>query len=174
MKFPLARLCVLSSLRLDHLRMGEPQPQASSPGRFIQGALQLLVHEPHLPLQRGLAAATGLLAVVVLVHLLIGVRTPRAEFPETRVVKGALTMKLAEEETVLGPLRERLAAEVLLLEDADLRKLETARRTLEGTMHAGMMNSPRSVRSQLAQLATKRALSRAQRTGMDQGATACS
>ena len=26
---------MLSSLRLDHLRMGEPQPQASSPGRFI-------------------------------------------------------------------------------------------------------------------------------------------
>jgi len=51
-----------------------------------------------------------------------------------RVVKGALTMKLAEEEAVLGPLRERLAAEVLLLEDADLRKLEKARRTLEGTM----------------------------------------
>lgn len=51
-----------------------------------------------------------------------------------RVVKGALTMKLAEEEAVLGPVRERLAAEVLLLEDADLRKLEKARRTLEGTM----------------------------------------
>jgi hypothetical protein len=51
-----------------------------------------------------------------------------------RVVKGALGMKLAEEEAVLGPLGERLAAEVLLLEDADLRKLEKARRTLEGTM----------------------------------------
>jgi hypothetical protein len=51
-----------------------------------------------------------------------------------KVVKGALTMKLAEEEAALGPVRERLAAEVLLLEDADLRKLERARRTLEGTM----------------------------------------
>jgi hypothetical protein len=51
-----------------------------------------------------------------------------------KVVKGALTMKLAEEEAALGPVRERLAAEVLLLEDADLRKLEKARRTLEGTM----------------------------------------
>ncbi|WP_426754759.1 hypothetical protein [Myxococcus sp. Y35] len=51
-----------------------------------------------------------------------------------RVVKSALSMKLAEEEAVLGPLRERLAAEVLLLEDADLRKLEKARRMLEGTM----------------------------------------
>lgn len=51
-----------------------------------------------------------------------------------RVVKGALSAKLAEEEAVLGPVRERLAAEVLLLEDADLRKLEKARRTLETTM----------------------------------------
>ena len=51
-----------------------------------------------------------------------------------RVVKGALGLKLAEEEAVLGLLRERLAAEVLLLEDVDLRKLEKARRTLEGTM----------------------------------------
>jgi hypothetical protein len=51
-----------------------------------------------------------------------------------RVVKGALSMKLAEEEAALGPVRERLAAEVLLLEDADLRKLEKARRILEGTM----------------------------------------
>jgi hypothetical protein len=51
-----------------------------------------------------------------------------------RVVKGALGMKLAEEDAALGPLRERLAAEVLLLEDVDLRKLEKARRTLEGTM----------------------------------------
>ncbi|NRD57699.1 hypothetical protein [Corallococcus exiguus] len=51
-----------------------------------------------------------------------------------RVVKGALGMKLAEDEAVLGPLREQLVAEVLLLEDVDLRKLEKARRTLEGTM----------------------------------------
>jgi len=51
-----------------------------------------------------------------------------------RVVKGALSMKLEEEEAVLGPLRERLAAEVLLLEDADLKKLERHRRTLETTM----------------------------------------
>ncbi|WPB74589.1 hypothetical protein KYC5002_36965 [Archangium violaceum] len=51
-----------------------------------------------------------------------------------RVVKGALSMKLAEEEAILGPLRERLAAEVLLLEDADLKKLERHRRTLETTM----------------------------------------
>ncbi|HEX8823275.1 MAG TPA: hypothetical protein VF794_25320 [Archangium sp.] len=43
-------------------------------------------------------------------------------------------MKQAEEEAVLGPLRERLAAEVLLLEDADLKKLERHRRTLETTM----------------------------------------
>ncbi|WP_240360903.1 hypothetical protein [Pyxidicoccus caerfyrddinensis] len=51
-----------------------------------------------------------------------------------RVVKGALTMKLGEEEARLGPLRERLAAEVLLLEDVDLRKLEKARRLLENSM----------------------------------------
>ncbi|NNB89471.1 hypothetical protein [Corallococcus exiguus] len=51
-----------------------------------------------------------------------------------KVVEGALTMKLAEEESALGPLRERLAAEVLLLGDEELRKLEKARRTLEGTM----------------------------------------
>ena len=50
------------------------------------------------------------------------------------VVKGALAVKLAEEEAILGPLSERLAAEVLLLEDVDLRKLEKARRTLEDTM----------------------------------------
>jgi DNA replication protein DnaC len=51
-----------------------------------------------------------------------------------QVVKGALSMKLAEEEAALGPVRERLAAEVLLLEDADLKKLERHRRTLETTM----------------------------------------
>jgi hypothetical protein len=50
------------------------------------------------------------------------------------VVKGALAVKLAEEEAALGPVRERLAAEVLLLEDADLKKLERHRRTLETTM----------------------------------------
>jgi hypothetical protein len=51
-----------------------------------------------------------------------------------KVVKGALSMKLAEEEAAFGPVRERLAAEVLLLEDEDLRKLERTRRTLESTM----------------------------------------
>jgi hypothetical protein len=51
-----------------------------------------------------------------------------------KVVKGALTLKLAEEDVALGPVRERLAAEVLLLEDADLKKLERHRRTLETTM----------------------------------------
>jgi len=51
-----------------------------------------------------------------------------------RVVRSTLIMKQAEEEAVLGPLRERLAAEVLLLEDGDLKKLERHRRTLETTM----------------------------------------
>jgi len=51
-----------------------------------------------------------------------------------KVVKGALAVKLAEEAAALGPVRERLAAEVLLLEDADLKKLERHRRTLETTM----------------------------------------
>ncbi|AKJ01866.1 hypothetical protein ATI61_103581 [Archangium gephyra] len=51
-----------------------------------------------------------------------------------KVVKSALALKLAEEEAALGPVRERLAAEVLLLEDADLKKLERHRRTLETTM----------------------------------------
>ncbi len=51
-----------------------------------------------------------------------------------KVVKSALALKLAEEEAALGPVRERLTAEVLLLEDADLKKLERHRRTLETTM----------------------------------------
>jgi len=51
-----------------------------------------------------------------------------------KMVKGALSMKMAEEEAALEPVRERLAAEVLLLEDADLKKLERHRRTLETTM----------------------------------------
>ncbi len=49
-------------------------------------------------------------------------------------VKGALSAKLAEDEGALAPVRERLAAEVLLLEDADLRKLERHRKLLETAM----------------------------------------
>jgi hypothetical protein len=51
-----------------------------------------------------------------------------------KLTRGALTAKLAEEEAALGPVRERLAAEVLLLEDADLKKLERHRRLLENSM----------------------------------------
>ncbi|WP_426730740.1 hypothetical protein [Myxococcus faecalis] len=51
-----------------------------------------------------------------------------------KVVRGALTEKQAREEAGLGPVRERLAAEVLLLEDADLKKLEKYRRTLEASL----------------------------------------
>ena len=51
-----------------------------------------------------------------------------------KLARGALTAKLAQEEAVLAPVRERLAAEVLLLEDKDLRKLERHRRLLESSM----------------------------------------
>ncbi|XXF81219.1 hypothetical protein P2318_16095 [Myxococcaceae bacterium GXIMD 01537] len=51
-----------------------------------------------------------------------------------KMVRGALREKLAREEAALQPLRERLAAEVLLLEDADLKKLERHRRLLENSM----------------------------------------
>lgn len=51
-----------------------------------------------------------------------------------KVLKGALSAKLAEDEGTLAPVRERLAAEVLLLEDADLRKLERHRKLLETAM----------------------------------------
>ena len=51
-----------------------------------------------------------------------------------KVLKGALSAKLAEDEGSLAPVRERLAAEVLLLDDADLRKLERHRKLLETAM----------------------------------------
>ncbi|MCK8499646.1 hypothetical protein [Myxococcus fulvus] len=51
-----------------------------------------------------------------------------------KVVRGALSEKQAREEARLEPVRERLAAEVLLLEDADLKKLEKYRRTLEASL----------------------------------------
>lgn len=51
-----------------------------------------------------------------------------------KLARGALTAKLAQEEAALEPVRERLAAAVLLLEDADLRKLERHRRLLESSM----------------------------------------
>ncbi|AFE05830.1 hypothetical protein COCOR_04429 [Corallococcus coralloides DSM 2259] len=51
-----------------------------------------------------------------------------------KMVRGALREKLACEEAALQPLRERLAAEVLLLEDADLKKMERHRRLLENSM----------------------------------------
>ncbi|MFY0528732.1 hypothetical protein ACN28I_38065 [Archangium gephyra] len=51
-----------------------------------------------------------------------------------KVLKGALSVKLAEDEGALAPVRERLAAEVLLLDDADLRKLERHRKLLETAM----------------------------------------
>jgi len=51
-----------------------------------------------------------------------------------KVLKGALSAKLAEDEGALEPVRERLAAEVLLLDDADLRKLERHRKLLETAM----------------------------------------
>jgi Sec-independent protein translocase protein TatA len=52
----------------------------------------------------------------------------------TKVLKAALSTKVAEDESALGPVRERLAAEVLLLEDADLKKLERHRKLLESSM----------------------------------------
>ncbi len=51
-----------------------------------------------------------------------------------KLARGALTAKLTQEEAALEPVRERLAAEVLLLEDKDLRRLERHRRLLESSM----------------------------------------
>ncbi|NTX08009.1 hypothetical protein [Myxococcus sp. CA040A] len=51
-----------------------------------------------------------------------------------KLARGALAAKLAQEEAALVPVRERLAAEVLLLEDADLKKLERHRKLLESSM----------------------------------------
>ncbi len=51
-----------------------------------------------------------------------------------KLARGALTAKLDQEEAALGPVRERIAAEVLLLEDHDTRKLERHRRLLESSM----------------------------------------
>lgn len=51
-----------------------------------------------------------------------------------KVARGALTAKLSQDEAALEPVRERLAAAVLLLDDTDLRKLERNRRLLESSM----------------------------------------
>jgi hypothetical protein len=60
--------------------------------------------------------------------------TYRALGDAAKVLKGALSAKLAEDEGALAPVRERLAAEVLLLDDVDLRKLERHRKLLETAM----------------------------------------
>jgi hypothetical protein len=51
-----------------------------------------------------------------------------------KVARGALAAKLDQEQAALGLVRERLAAEVLLLEDGDLKKLERHRKLLESSM----------------------------------------
>jgi hypothetical protein len=51
-----------------------------------------------------------------------------------KLARGALAAKFAQNEAALTPVRERLVAEVLLLEDADLKKLERHRRLLESSM----------------------------------------
>jgi hypothetical protein len=67
----------------------------------------------------------------------------------TKLARGTLSAKLAHEEEVLEPVRERLAAEVLLLEDADLKKLERHRRLLETSMQR-QLDLLGQVRSQVA------------------------
>jgi len=66
-----------------------------------------------------------------------------------KLARGALGVKLAQEEEALEPVRERLAAEVLLLEDADLKKLERHRRLLENSMQR-QLDLLGQVRSQVA------------------------
>ncbi|HZH18373.1 MAG TPA: hypothetical protein VE057_28735 [Archangium sp.] len=51
-----------------------------------------------------------------------------------KVARGALSAKFAQEEAALEPVREQLAAAVLLFEDKDLKKLERHRRLLESSM----------------------------------------
>ena len=51
-----------------------------------------------------------------------------------KVARGALAAKLDQEQAALGLVRERLAAEVLLLEDVDIKKLERHRKLLESSM----------------------------------------
>jgi hypothetical protein len=65
-----------------------------------------------------------------------------------KLARGALGVKLAQEEEALEPVRERLAAEVLL-EDADLKKLERHRRLLENSMQR-QLDLLGQVRSQVA------------------------
>lgn len=66
-----------------------------------------------------------------------------------KLARGALGVKLAQEEEGLEPVRERLAAEVLLLEDADLKKLERHRRLLENSIQR-QLDLLGQVRSQVA------------------------
>ncbi len=66
-----------------------------------------------------------------------------------KLTRGALTAKLTQEEAALEPVRERLAAEVLLLEDADLKKLERHRRLLENSMQR-QLDLLEQVRSRVA------------------------
>lgn len=66
-----------------------------------------------------------------------------------KLARGALSVKLAQEEEALEPVRKRLAAEVLLLEDADLKKLERHRRLLENSMQR-QLDLLGQVRSQVA------------------------
>ena len=66
-----------------------------------------------------------------------------------KLARGALAAKLAQEEAALGPVRERIAAEVLLLEDHDTRKLERHRRLLENSMQR-QLDLLGQVRSQVA------------------------
>jgi hypothetical protein len=66
-----------------------------------------------------------------------------------KLARGALAAKLDQEQAALGLVRERLAAEVLLLGDVDLKKLERHRKLLESSMQTPAKSSrpPGSSRS---------------------------
>jgi hypothetical protein len=66
-----------------------------------------------------------------------------------KLARGALGVKLAQEEAALDPVRERLASEVLLLEDTDLKKLERHRQLLENSFQR-QLDLLGQVRSQVA------------------------
>ncbi|HLK99138.1 MAG TPA: hypothetical protein VK539_01070 [Myxococcaceae bacterium] len=66
-----------------------------------------------------------------------------------KVARGALAEKLDQEQAALGLVRERLAAEMLLLEDVAIKKLERHRKLLESSMQR-QLDLLGQVRSQVA------------------------
>ncbi|WP_223759183.1 hypothetical protein [Myxococcus sp. RHSTA-1-4] len=115
-----------------------PPEDAKSTGHFLNTVERVVAQLRDVPELPGAVVQILADALTAAQDLVKSVRMKKDAYVglgnAAKVVRGALIEKQTHEEAALGPVRERLAAEVLLLEDADLKKLEKYRRTLEASL----------------------------------------